>query len=115
MKKITLLLFALLLGIGAAFSQGMALSDKLPNDPKVIVGKLDNGLTYYIRQNSIPENRAELTLAVYAGSVLETEEQRGLAHFTEHMAFNGSTHFSKNELVNYLESIGMQFGHEVNA
>lgn len=115
MKKFTLLLFALLLGIGAAFSQGMALSDKLPNDPKVIVGKLDNGLTYYIRQNSIPENRAELTLAVYAGSVLETEEQRGLAHFTEHMAFNGSTHFNKNELVNYMESIGMQFGSEVNA
>ncbi len=115
MKKLSLLLLALFLGIGAAFSQGMALSDKLPNDPKVIVGKLDNGLTYYIRQNSIPENRAELTLAVYAGSVLETEEQRGLAHFTEHMAFNGSTHFSKNELVNYMESIGMQFGSEVNA
>lgn len=115
MKKFTLLLFALFLGIGAAFSQGMALSDKLPNDPKVIVGKLDNGLTYYIKQNPIPENRAELTLAVYAGSVLETEEQRGLAHFTEHMAFNGSTHFNKNELVNYMESIGMQFGSEVNA
>ncbi|MBQ5571798.1 MAG: insulinase family protein, partial [Bacteroidales bacterium] len=115
MKKFTLLLFALLLGIGAAFSQGMALSDKLPNDPKVIVGKLDNGLTYYIKQNPIPENRAELTLAVYAGSVLETEEQRGLAHFTEHMAFNGSTHFNKNELVKYMESIGMQFGPEVNA
>ena len=115
MKKFTCLLLFVILSIGAAFSQGLALSDKLPNDPKVIVGKLDNGLTYYIRQNSIPENRAELTLAVYAGSVLETEEQRGLAHFTEHMAFNGSTHFSKNELVNYMESIGMQFGSEVNA
>ena len=115
MKKLTFLLLLVFLGIGAAFSQGMALSDKLPNDPKVVVGKLDNGLTYYIRQNSVPENRAELTLAVYAGSVLETEEQRGLAHFTEHMAFNGSTHFNKNELVNYMESIGMQFGSEVNA
>ena len=115
MKKFTLLLLWVVFSIGAAFSQGMALSDKLPNDPKVIVGKLDNGLTYYIRQNSIPENRAELTLAVYAGSVLETEEQRGLAHFTEHMAFNGSTHFEKNELVKYMESIGMQFGSEVNA
>ena len=115
MKRLSFLLLFAVLSIGAAFSQGMALSDKLPNDPKVIVGKLDNGLTYYIRQNSIPENRAELTLAVYAGSVLETEEQRGLAHFTEHMAFNGSTHFEKNELVKYMESIGMQFGSEVNA
>jgi len=91
-------------------------TDKLlPVDPNVKIGKLDNGLTYYIRANQRPANRAELTLIVNAGSVLEDEDQLGLAHFCEHMAFNGTKNFEKNELVNYLESIGMKFGPEVNA
>lgn len=115
MKRLTFLLLGTILSYSLAFSQGMELKDKLPNDSKVIVGTLDNGMKYYIRENKIPENRAELTLAVKAGSVLEDEDQLGLAHFTEHMAFNGTTHFPKNELVNYLESLGMQFGPEVNA
>jgi zinc protease len=68
---------------------------EIPVDPKVRIGKLDNGLVYYIRKNSKPENRVELRLAVKAGSMQETDEQVGLAHFTEHMAFNGSTHFKK--------------------
>jgi len=87
----------------------------LPQDPSVTIGKLANGLTYYIKANHKPEKRAELRIAVKAGSMQEDEDQQGLAHFVEHMAFNGSTHFSKNELVNYLESVGARFGPDLNA
>ena len=91
------------------------LSKKLPIDPKVKIGKLENGLTYFIRQNSKPENRLALKLIVKAGSIDEDENQRGLAHLCEHMAFNGTKHFEKHALVSYLESIGMEFGAELNA
>ena len=91
------------------------LNQNLPVDPRVTVGEFDNGLRYYIRVNKKPENRANLWLAVNAGSVLETDEQQGLAHLAEHMAFNGTKNFEKQELIDYLESIGMQFGPEVNA
>jgi len=84
-------------------------------DPRITAGRLDNGLSYFIRENKKPENRAQLWLVVNAGSIQEDDDQKGLAHFTEHMAFNGTKHFEKQELVNYLESIGMQFGPEVNA
>ena len=87
----------------------------MPIDPAVRIGKLDNGLTYYIRKNSKPEKRVEFRLAVNAGSVLEDEDQRGLAHFVEHMAFNGTKNFEKNELVHYMQSVGMKFGPELNA
>ncbi len=87
----------------------------LPVDPLVKVGKLENGLRYYIRKNSRPENRAELRLVVNAGSVLEDEDQRGLAHFVEHMAFNGTKRFPKQDLIDYLERIGMRFGPDLNA
>ncbi|HUI63589.1 MAG TPA: insulinase family protein, partial [Bacteroidota bacterium] len=87
----------------------------LPLDPKITLGRLDNGLTYYIRVNKKPERRAELRLVVNAGSVLETDEQRGIAHFVEHMAFNGSKNFRKQDLVNYLESVGVRFGADLNA
>jgi len=69
--------------------------DKLPIDPKVKIGKLSNGLTYYIRQNKKPEQKVELRLVVNAGSVLEDDDQQGLAHLSEHMAFNGTTNFKK--------------------
>lgn len=92
-----------------------AATDTLPVDPNVRVGTLGNGLEYYVRENGRPENRAELQLVVNAGSVLETEDQRGLAHFVEHMAFNGTENFAKQELVSYLESIGMRFGADLNA
>ena len=88
---------------------------KLPVDQKVRVGKLDNGLTYYIRVNKKPEQRAELRIALDAGSVLEDDDQLGMAHFVEHMAFNGTEHFEKHELVDYLQSIGMRFGADINA
>jgi len=87
----------------------------LPSDPAVRVGKLPNGLTYYIRQNAKPEKRVELRLVVNAGSVLEDNDQRGLAHFLEHMAFNGTKNFPKTEVVKYLESIGVRFGADLNA
>jgi zinc protease len=88
---------------------------EIPIDPQVRLGRLENGFTYYVRPNRKPENRAELRLVVNAGSVLEDEDQLGLAHFLEHMAFNGTEHFEKQEIVDYLESIGMPFGPEVNA
>ena len=91
------------------------LQDLIPVDENVKVGQLDNGLTYYIRGNDRPEKRLELRLVVNAGSILETEDQLGLAHFLEHMAFNGTKNFEKNELVNYLQSIGVRFGADLNA
>jgi len=92
-----------------------SLTAPLPIDPKVKIGTLPNGIRYYIRQNKKPEKRAELRLVVNAGSVLETDDQLGLAHFIEHMAFNGTTHFAKNDIVKYLQSIGVQFGADLNA
>jgi zinc protease len=87
----------------------------LPTDPDVLIGKLPNGLTYYIRHNEQPKNRAELYLVVKTGSVLETDAQQGLAHFTEHMAFNGTRDYPKNDLVNYLQKSGVRFGADLNA
>jgi zinc protease len=84
-------------------------------DPAIRAGELENGLRYFVRQNGRPEGRAELRLVLDAGSILEDEDQAGLAHFVEHMAFNGTENFEKQELVNYLESIGMQFGPSINA
>lgn len=90
-------------------------NQKLPIDSKVRIGKLDNGFTYYIRQNQRPEKRIEMRLAVNAGSILENDDQAGLAHFVEHMCFNGTKNFKKNELIEYLQSIGMRFGADLNA
>ena len=88
---------------------------KLAVSPEVKIGKLANGLTYYIRKNQEPKNRAELRLVVKAGSILETDQQVGLAHFTEHMAFNGTKNFEKQELVDFLEKSGVSFGADLNA
>ena len=92
-----------------------ALSAPLPTDAAVRIGTLPNGIRYYIRRNAKPEQRAELRLVVNAGSILEDDDQRGLAHFIEHMAFNGTTSFAKNDIVKYLESIGVRFGADLNA
>ncbi len=92
-----------------------SVDDLLDNDPAVVAGELDNGLRYYVRENGRPENRALLRLVVDAGSILEDEDQLGLAHFVEHMAFNGTENFEKQALVDYLESIGMAFGPDINA
>lgn len=90
-------------------------SKPVPVDTAIKIGKLENGFTYYIRHNTKPENRFELRLAVNAGSILEDDDQLGLAHFVEHMAFNGTKNFEKNELIKYLESMGIKFGPEINA
>src|SRR6266550_1997042 len=87
----------------------------MPLDPEITIGKFANGLRYYIRNNNKPEKRAELRLVVKAGSVLEDDDQQGLAHFVEHMAFNGTQHFPKDELVSFIESLGMRFGADLNA
>lgn len=87
----------------------------LPVDPALISGELDNGLKYYIKENHKPENRAELRLVLNAGSILENDDQRGLAHLMEHLSFSGTEDFPKQDLVNYLESIGMRFGPDLNA
>ena len=99
----------------AAASDSFALSATLPSDPAVRVGTLSNGLRYYVRKNAKPENRAELRLVVNAGSIVEDKDQQGLAHFLEHMAFNGTKNFAKNDIVKYLESIGVRFGADLNA
>lgn len=91
------------------------LTDSIPRDSAVVTGTLSNGVTYYIRQNGRPVQRAELRLVIRAGSVLEDDDQLGYAHYVEHMAFNGTRHFEKQELIRYLESIGMRFGADLNA
>ena len=89
--------------------------DLIPFDAAVRTGTLPNGLTYFIRQNARPAKRVSLRLAVKAGSLDEADDQQGLAHFIEHMAFNGSAHFKPGELVSYFESIGARLGPHVNA
>src|SRR5687768_1493499 len=101
-----------------AASSGAAtapLDRPVPVDPRITVGTLPNGLRYYIRANQAPRNRAELRLVVSAGSILEDENQRGLAHMVEHMAFNGSKNFPNQRIVAFMQAIGMRFGAHVNA
>ena len=92
-----------------------SLSDPIPVEREITIGQLPNGFRYYVRANRKPEKRAELRLVVKAGSVLEDDDQQGLAHFVEHMAFNGTAHFPKNEIVKFIESLGMRFGADLNA
>ena len=97
----------------AASKQNSA--DVIPLDPAVRTGKLPNGFTYYIRKNVEPKNRVQLYLANKIGSIMENDNQRGLAHFMEHMGFNGTKNFPKNDLVNYLQKAGVRFGADLNA
>ncbi|MCF8373372.1 MAG: insulinase family protein [Bacteroidales bacterium] len=116
MRFLILFLLAGFISVSSYAQQtAMELDNPLPVDSKVKIGKLDNGMTYYVRANSEPENRVELTLVVKAGSILEDEDQLGFAHMCEHMAFNGTENFKKHEIIEYLESLGMKFGPEVNA
>ena len=95
-----------------AMQQAMA---ALPNDPAVRIGHLDNGLTYYIRHNELPAQRAEFYLATNVGAIQEEPDQDGLAHFLEHMCFNGTEHFPEKGILDYLRSIGAEFGRNINA
>ncbi len=93
----------------------IGLDQKVPVDPRISIGYLSNGMRYYVRANTRPSQRAELRLVVNVGSVVEDPDQLGVAHFIEHMAFNGSEHFPKQELIQFMESIGMRLGPGVNA
>src|ERR1700743_2939733 len=115
MQKTRFILSACLLLAVSGLRAQVNLDTVLPVDPAVRIGHLSNGLTYYIRKNALPEKKVELRLVVNAGSILENDAQRGLAHFCEHMAFNGTKHFQKNDLVSFLQSIGVQFGADLNA
>ena len=112
MKKVTLFLLSFAVSV-QSFAQN--LNTPIPNNPAVKVGTLKNGLKYYVLKNAEPKNRMELRLVVNAGSVLETDAQQGLAHFMEHMNFNGTKNFPKNDLVNFLQKSGMKFGADLNA
>ncbi|NLC44362.1 MAG: insulinase family protein, partial [Clostridiales bacterium] len=108
-RIISLLLFVISL---TAFAQQ---NPVLPIDPQVRTGKLENGLTYYIRYNNLPENRADFYIAQRVGSIQEEDNQAGLAHFLEHMAFNGTTNFPGKKMLNYLQDNGIKFGTNINA
>ena len=99
-------------GMASAYAQQMP---PVPVDPNVRIGKLENGLTYYIRHNAMPEKQADFYIAQKVGSILEEDNQRGLAHFLEHMCFNGTTNYPDNLLREYLETIGVKFGANLNA
>ncbi|MDR1764090.1 MAG: insulinase family protein [Dysgonamonadaceae bacterium] len=113
MKKIIFLLGFILIA-NFTFAQDMQMQP-LPIDPKVRMGKLDNGLTYYLRHNELPKERADFYIAQRVGSMQEEENQRGLAHFLEHMCFNGTKHYPGKDLIKYLETIGVKFGENLNA
>ena len=115
MKQLIKLTFGVLLFSATIFAQELDYSKAIPLDPNVKTGKLKNGLTYYIKKNAKPENKVTLRLVVNAGSILEDDDQQGLAHFMEHMNFNGTKRFPKNKLVDYLQSIGVKFGQHLNA
>lgn len=106
---------AFITSVQAQFSITTQGNDPIPFHEEVRKGKLANGMEYYLLKNKKPEKRAELRLALKAGSIVEDDDQQGVAHFVEHMCFNGSTNFKKNELVDYLEKVGTKFGPDLNA
>jgi zinc protease len=107
--------FVLFISVSFHSVAQLNLKDTIPFDSNVKKGKLENGLTYFIRNNKKPEQRVELRLVVNTGSILEDDDQLGLAHMTEHMAFNGTKNFKKNDIVSYLQEIGVGFGNDLNA
>lgn len=119
MKKILLLVTCVFMALGAKAqdeaAMQQAMQQQLPLDPQTTVGMLPNGLTYYIRHNEYPKNQANFYIAQKVGSVLEEDDQRGLAHFLEHMCFNGTKNYPGNSIIKYLESIGVKFGAQLNA
>lgn len=116
MKKVFLFVMALVCALAVFAQKGdLNLNDPIKADPNVTIGKLDNGMTYYIRKNTYPKNRVEFRLAVNAGSNQENDNQQGLAHFTEHMAFNGIEGFPSNSVIDHLRSKGVVFGADLNA
>lgn len=114
-KRLISLLGAVMFLMSGLLAQNINLKQPLPVDPDVKIGRLDNGLIYYIRYNKMPEKRVDMRLVVNAGSILENDDQQGLAHFVEHMCFNGTKRFSKSALIDFLEKSGVRFGADLNA
>jgi zinc protease len=114
LKHLFLLVYWLFAFTGIS-AQIQDISKPIPADPDIKIGKLENGLTYYIKQNKKPEQRVELRLAINAGSICESDAQQGLAHFVEHMCFNGTKNFPSNKIISMLEEMGVKFGAELNA
>ena len=114
MKLFRLITAAVLMIVGTTALTAQQMPP-IPVDKDVRIGKLDNGLTYYIRHNAWPEQRAEFYIAQRVGSIQENDDQRGLAHFLEHMCFNGTEHFKGNDIVKWCETIGVKFGRDLNA
>ena len=112
MKKLLSLCAVILFAATGLMAQ---MPQPLPVDTNVRIGRLDNGLTYYIRYNNQPKERCEFHIAQAVGAILEEDHQNGLAHFLEHMAFNGTEHFPGKLLINYFESVGVGFGSNINA
>ncbi|MCR4964717.1 MAG: insulinase family protein [Bacteroidales bacterium] len=115
MKKLFVSIMVVFCAMALFAQKDLNLNDPIKEDPNVTIGKLDNGMTYYIRKNSYPKDRVEFRLAVNAGSNQENDNQQGLAHFTEHMAFNGIEGFPSNSVVDHLRSKGVVFGADLNA
>ena len=117
MKKTLFILLSALITVSAVF--GQSINPKtgaiVPLDPKTVSGILPNGMKYYIRQNNVPEKRAEFYIVHNVGAILEEDNQNGLAHFTEHMAFNGTKNYPGKGILNFMEQNGVAFGHNVNA
>ena len=114
-SKFIYILVLLLIFSGVVTGQNLDSNSPVPPDPNIRIGKLENGLSYYIKYNKKPEQRIELRLAINAGSICETDGQQGLAHFCEHMCFNGTKNFPSNRIIDMLEEMGMKFGDEINA
>ena len=112
MKKLFVIALLFVAGATTTMAQQMP---AIPVDPDVKIGKLDNGLTYYIRHNAWPEQRAEFYIAQRVGSIQENDDQRGLAHFLEHMCFNGTENYKGNDIVKWCETVGVKFGKDLNA
>ncbi len=112
-RRYALALMGLTLALNITAQEQMM--EPLPIDPDTRYGKLDNGLTYYVRHNELPKGQAFFYIAQKVGSVLEEDDQRGLAHFLEHMCFNGTENFAGNEVIRYLETLGVKYGEQLNA
>ena len=113
MRRLLISLLTLLLSVSSIYAQSV--TDQLPIDPAVRVGVLDNGMTYFIRHNEKPKGQADFYILHNVGAIQEDDDQQGLAHFLEHMAFNGTKNLPDKEMINRLESIGVQFGLNLNA
>jgi len=115
MKRLLFIAGLIALNVGIFAQSEIKLDKDLPLDPKIRFGKLDNGLTYYVMHNEEPKDRVSFYIVQNVGAILENDDQNGLAHFLEHMAFNGTENYPDKGVLEYLESYGVAFGRNINA